>query len=186
MSTQIALGSLHQFLDKATYKTDGDSYEKKFGDLLSAQFPNCERYWKLFVVPLTKRMIGYPTTLDKNIRLREEMSPNLEDIANTHYSMFLNLIYAHIHLQFPILSSLEDFYVHLASAYDLVDTFLEKNYFLLLKCRGGETELLQSLACDKFLQMAADWYDKNYSTVYNLYLSKGKFAQMKLPHAPYL
>ena len=43
MSTQIALDTLHQFLDKASYKTDGDDYEQRFGDLLSAQFPNCER-----------------------------------------------------------------------------------------------------------------------------------------------
>jgi hypothetical protein len=178
---QIALDTLHQFLDKASYKTDGDSYEQQFGDLLSAQFPNCERYWKLFAIPLTKRMTGYPTALVKNIRFREEMSPDLEDIVTTHYSMFLNLIYAHIHLQLPTLSSLEDFYVHLASAYDLVDTFLEKNYSLLLKCRGDKTELLQTLARDNFLQMAAKWYDENYSTVHNYYLSKGKFAQMKLP-----
>jgi hypothetical protein len=181
MSSQTALDALHQFLDKASYKTDGDSYEQQLGGLLSDRFQNCERYWKFFVVPLTERMTGYPTSIVKNIRIRKGMNSELEDLAATHYSMFLNLIYAHIHLQLLTLSSLEDFYIHLASACDLVDTFLEKNYFLLLKCRGGTTRMLQTLARDEFLQMAAKWYDENYLTVYNQYLSKGKFAPLKLP-----
>ena len=183
---QITLDTLRRFLDKASFKMDGDSYEQQFADLLSGRFPNCERFWKFFVVPSTERMAGYPTSLLKNVRFRQGMNADLEDIATTHYSMFLNLVYAHVHLQGPILSSLEDFYVHLASTCDLVDTFLEKSYLLLLTCRGGQTKILQTLARDEFLQMAGEWYDEKYSNVYNHYLSKGKFAQMKLPSREHL
>jgi hypothetical protein len=180
-SMQVTLDTLRQLLNTASYKANGDPYEQQFGDLLLGHFPNCERFWKMFVIPLTERMAGYPIALLNNIRFRQGMNADLEDIAAIHYSMFLNLVYAHVHLQSPILSSLEDFYVHLASACDLVDTFLEKSYILLLKCRGGQTKILQALTRDEFLCMAGEWYDEKYRTVYDYYLSRGKFAQMKLP-----
>lgn len=178
---QVNLATLRQLLDTASYKVNGDLYERQHGDLLLEQFPNCERFWKLFVIPLTKRIESYPAPIANTIQFRQGMDVELEEIAATHYSMFLHLIFAHHHLQSPILSSLGDFYVHLASACDLVDTFLEKSYMLLLACRGGQSKVLQALTRDEFLQMAGEWYDEKYQTVYNHYLSKGKFAQMKLP-----
>ncbi|MCJ7695746.1 MAG: hypothetical protein MUO40_10005, partial [Anaerolineaceae bacterium] len=178
----IDIYKLNQLLDKASYKTDGDNYERNHGIFLSENFPNCERFWKFFVIPLTKRIAGYPTNLLKNIRLREAMDPDLEDISITHYSIFLHLIYAHNHTELPIDSSIEEFYIHLASVYDLTDTFLEKIYFLLLKCRGGKSKLFNFLSRDDFIGMASNWYEENYSTVYNHYLSKGKYASMKLPN----
>jgi hypothetical protein len=183
---QITLNTLRRFLDSGSFQTNGDNYEREFGRLLAGQFPNCERFWKFFVVPLTERMRGYPVALFKNIGYRQGMNHDLEDIAATHYSMFMHLVYAHINLQQPTLSALEDFYVHLASACDLVETFLEKSYLLLLQCRGEQSQLLQRLTRDEFLQLAAKWYDENYLTVYGHYLSKGKFRSMPLPSRPLL
>lgn len=178
---QVNLNALRQLLEDASYKANGDGHEQPFGELLSRQFPNCERFWKLFVIPLTQRIAGYPSTLLNKIEFRHEMSADLEDFANTNYSLFLNLVYAHLHLSHPMLSSLEDFYVHLAAACDLVDTFLERSYILLLKCRGDQSKILTGLGREEFLHLAGEWYDESYETTYDHHLSKGKFAQMKLP-----
>ncbi len=172
---------LYQFLNKASFTINGDSYERNFGNLLSESFPSCEIYWKNFIVPLTNRLLGYPKVFEKDIHFRKNIDPNLEDISLIHYSIFFNLIYAYCHLANPILSSLEDFYVHLSCVYDLVDTFLEKNYMLILNCRGEKSELLQPLSKDAFLEMSAKWYDNQYAKVYENYLSRGKFMSMKLP-----
>jgi hypothetical protein len=172
---------MNENLNTGSFMLNGDSYEKIFGNLLSDSFPNCEKYWKVFIVPLTNRFLGYPKALEEDIHFRKNIDPNLEDISLIHYSIFFNLVYAHYHLSNPILSSLENFYVHLSSVYDLVDAFLEKNYVLILNCRGEKSELLQTLSKDDFLEMATKWYDDQYAKVYENYLSRGKFMSMKLP-----
>ncbi|MCD4677741.1 MAG: hypothetical protein K8S18_17350 [Desulfobacula sp.] len=132
-------------------------------------------------MPLTDRISGYPNVLTNQIRPRQGVDPELENIANTHYTTFLNLIYAHIHLRTDMLSSLENFYAHLGSACDLVETFLERCFFLLIKCRGDKCEILQQLTREDFLQLAGEWYDKNYLTLYEYYLSKGKALPIRIP-----
>lgn len=172
---------LDNLLRQASFQFNGDSYEQRFGHFVVPRFPNCELFWKLFVVPLTERIAGYPNALTTNIRPRQGVEAELENIANTNYTAFLNLVYAHIHLQTDMLSSLENFYAHLGSACDLVDTFLERWFFLLMKCRGDESEILQQLTREDFLELAGNWYDKNYLTLYEYYLSKGKARPISIP-----
>lgn len=172
---------LDNLLHQASFRLNGDSYEQEFGHVVIDRFPNSERFWQLFVVPLTRRIEGYPHTLSANIRPREGVSPELEDIANTNYTTFLNLVYAHLHMQADMLSSLEDFYVHLGSTCDLAETFLEKWFFLLLKCRGDISEVLQKLTRENFLNLAGNWYDKYYPTLYEYYLSKGRALPIRIP-----
>jgi hypothetical protein len=121
----------------------GDENERKYGILLSENFANCERFWKLFVVPLTNRIQGPPVDIDDFIRFKPWTDPSLENIAIAHYSIFMNLVYAHLHLPHPMPSSIENFYVHLASTCDLVESFLTKSYLVLLDCRNRKTEILQ-------------------------------------------
>lgn len=172
---------LDNLLRQASFQFNGDSYEKNFGGLVVQRFPNCELFWKLFVVPLTERISDYPNALTDQIRPRQGVDPQLEDIANTNYTTFLNLVYAHIHLQTDMLSSLEDFYAHLGSTCDLVETFLERWFFLLIKCRGEKCKTLQQLSRDDFIQMAGEWYDNAYLNLYEHYLSKGKSIPINIP-----
>jgi len=102
-------------------------------------------------------------------------------ICSLQYSMLMNLIYAYDHLQNFRLSSFENFYSHLASACDLAEDFCWKSYLLILESRGKESEILQSLKKEDFLKLASDWYDKNYSKVYQNYLTKGKSPPIRLP-----
>jgi len=171
---------LQNFLSKMSYAGHGDTYEREYGHYLSDNFPNCEEFWKFFVVPITKRMDGFPDKLFKSIDLRKSISPEIEDIANVHYSMFLNLVFAHVHLETKMLSSLENIYVHLGSACDLAESVIEKWYLLLLQCRSKQSKILQGLSKDEFLCKAEDWYQENYSKVYQHYISKGKFYPIRV------
>lgn len=178
---QVDSEAYRKFLNGISWQSNGDGYEKDYGHYISKKFPNCERFWQQFVVPLTERMSGYPKGSISNIRFRQDIGPMLEDIAMIHYSGFLNLVYAHNHLENWMLSSLENIYTHLGSVCDLAETFLEKVYLLLLTCRGEQSHILQHLSRDEFLQMASDWYDEGYSTLYEHYLSKGKSPPLRLP-----
>ena len=172
---------LLKLLDKASFASSGDGYEQQFGSLVTESFSNSERFWRLFVVPLTQRMEGYPDRLIGEVKFRPSVSPELEDIAAMHYSAFRTLIDAHVHLQVTGFSWVADFYVHLGSACDLVEMVLERWYLLLLKCRGEQTEVLQQLSRWRFLRMAWQWYDERYPALYEYYLSKGKSPPLRLP-----
>ncbi|MFH1636487.1 MAG: hypothetical protein ABIG63_21100 [Chloroflexota bacterium] len=171
---------LQNFLSKISYARHGDTYEQKYGHYLSNNFPNCEEFWKLFVVPITKRLDSFPDKPLKSIDLRKSISSEIEDIANAHYSMFLNLIFAHVHLETKMLSSLENIYVHLGSVCDLAESVLEKWYLLFLQCRCEQSKVLQGLGKDEFLCKAENWYQENYSKVYQYYLSKGNFYPIRV------
>jgi hypothetical protein len=178
---KVAQNIIDNLLRQASFRLNGDFHEQRYGNLVVTNFPNCELFWKLFVIPLTERISNYPNALTNEIRPRERVHPQLEDIANTNYTIFLNLVYAHIHLEADLLSSLEDFYAHLGSACDLVEIFLERWFFLLVKCRGDQCETLQKLLRDDFLQIAGEWYDNNYLTLYEHYLSKGRPLPIGIP-----
>ncbi len=110
--------TFHKYLAQVSFKYNGDGYEQKLGHFTTKDFPNCQKYWQLFVVPITKRIESYPNALSRDIRFRNVIDTQLQDVSSVHYSAFLNLIYAHVHLEVKMLSSLEDFYVHLGSACD--------------------------------------------------------------------
>ena len=171
---------LSRFLEQASFQSSGDMYEQNYGHYLSERFPNCQRFWRVFIVPLTRRMDGYPNEFTSNIKFRQSIAPKLEDIASAHYSMFVNLIYAHQHLEIQMVSSVGDTYVHLASACDLAESVLEEWYLLLLMCRGGKSHLLQELSRDECLEIAGEWYDGNYQHFREYYLSRGKSPPIRL------
>lgn len=178
---KVTRQNLDDLLQKSSFQLDGDSYEQSYGHLVVQRFPNCELFWKLFVVPLTERISDYPNALTRNIRPRNGVDQRLEDLANTNYTTFLNLVYAHIHLQNDTISSLENFYTHLGSTCDLVETFLERFFFILMECRGDKCEILQEMKRDDFIQLTGEWYDSNYSNLYEHYFSKGKSIPINIP-----
>lgn len=181
MRYKIALGKIENIISKTHFANDGDSYERLYWTFFKERFPNCETFWRYFVVLFTKRIEIEIKDTNERIRPREGISEDIKDMASFHYSMFLNLIYSYDHLQNFRLSSFEDFYTHLGSACDLAEEFLLKVYLLILECRDQESKILQELEKEDFLKIAGGWYDDNYSKVYENYLKKGKPAPIKLP-----
>lgn len=163
--------------------SDGDSEEKRYWHYLNEDFPNYEKFWQRFVVPLTKR-IELPKTNPERIRIREEISEELEDINMAHYSVFINIIQAHKRLETQDYSNFEDFYVHLGSICDLSEDFLLKMYLLTNKCKNKQSKIMQQLSNEEFLSLAKNYYKNNYMKVYEYYQKKGRMPIIKIPDIP--
>lgn len=176
---KIQKDQLLEIVTKATYQNDGDSYEKEYWQYIISTFINSQTFWQYFVVPTTKRLDTDPK--QRFIHPRDNISQDIRDIASIHYSLFLNLIYAHDHYQNFRLSSFEDFYVHLGSACDLAEDFLLKIYLLIQECTGKESDVLQAMSKQEFIDLASNWYEKNYSKVYENYIKKGKSLPIHIP-----
>lgn len=170
----IQIGQFLSLLDGATFADNGDGYEQRYGDKVIRTFPNSERFWKYFVIPFTTRIAGYPKSLAASFNIREGISSDLENIGNAHYSMFLNLVFANVHLELKMISSMENIYTHLASACDLAEKTIARFYLLLLKCRGEQPELLHNLGRDEFLELAGKIYDEKYAMWQKIYFEEGK------------
>ena len=181
MGYKIALNTLEDIISKTYFLNDGDPFERTYWTFFKERFPNCETFWRYFVVPITKRIEIESKDPNERIRPREGVAEDVRDIASFHYSMFLSLIYSYDHLQNFRLSSFEDFYTHLGSACDLAEDFLLRTYLLILECKSEKSKILQELEKNDFLKLAENWYDRNYSKVYEDYLKKGKPAPIKLP-----
>lgn len=182
MVYKITLDKIEEIISKTIFANEGDKYERIYWIFFKKRFPNCETFWRYFVVPLTKRIELETKDPSERIRPREGISEDVKDIASFHYSMFLNLIYSYDHLLNFRLSSFEDFYIHLVSACDLAEEFLLKTYLLILECTDQKSEILQELKKEDFLKLAEKWYDENYSKVYENYLKKGKVKPIRLPN----
>jgi hypothetical protein len=168
------------YLQHVSYKEHGDSYEQEYGHFLTDHFPNCERFWRIFVIPFTERINGYPTSIAPGLSVRARIAPQIEEIASAHYSMFLNIVFAHLHLENKTQSSFEDIYTHLGSVCDLAEIVIEKWHFLYLALQGKETIVFQGLSRDKFLEKAGKLYDDKYHDWYQYYLKKGKSPPINL------
>ncbi len=179
--------TLRAFLGHASFIQHGDfPYEKGFGHFVSERFPNCEEFWRLFIVPLTERMKGYPTSISQENGyqcFRDSTHRELQQIAALHYSVFRHLLTAHLHFEkrAQSLSWLEDAYIHLRSACDLAEEFLDRLYFLLTTCRGERHSVAKKLDKHEFLAWAETMYDQEHDTWYEEYLWKGRAATLYIP-----
>src|SRR5689334_19136474 len=99
MKIQTDAITFREYLNRMSFQANGDLYEQRYGHFLSEHFPNCERFWRIFIAPLTQRMNGYPNNVTGGIGFRSPISTELEDICIAHYSLFINLAYAHLHLE---------------------------------------------------------------------------------------
>jgi hypothetical protein len=171
-----------EFIDEISFGNYGDEREIEHGYKISKNFPNCEKFWRTFVAPMTQRIyvkIGKSTS--EPIRRRKEVSDDLYEIAVFHYTVFTKLIFAHGHLEDFRPSSFEEFYMHLVSCCDVAEDFLLKTYILQNECYERKSNAFQELGKAEFLKMAEVWYDKHYHVIFEHYLSKGKFKYMSLP-----
>lgn len=177
---KINPNKLPDYLQRISYKEHGDYFEREYGHFLSNCFPNCEQFWKVFVVPFTERMNEHPNSVAQRLNTRTGIDPKIEDLAGTNYSMFLSLVFAHFHLENKTPSSIEDIYTHLGSACDLAEMVIEKWHFLYSNIQGKEIKVLQGLSRDEFLEKAGKLYDEKYHDWYQHYLQKGKSPPINL------
>jgi hypothetical protein len=152
----VTLGSTIEAIKKTYYANDGDYYEKSYWPLLKDRFPNCEDYWRHFVVPITRRMEANVTDQRQRTLPREHVSEDILDLASFHYSMFMHLVCGYDHVMSPRLSSFEDFYTHLAAACDLAEDFLLGAYLLAIECTGGRAGVPQLAKREDSQKLAED------------------------------
>jgi hypothetical protein len=181
MPYRINIERLKAIVSETTLNDDGDTYERAQWGLLEARFPNFEAYWKHFVVPFTKRIQEGIEDENERIKHRVGVDEEIKALGITHYSVFLNLTYAHDHLDNFRHSSFEDFYGHLVTACDLAEEFLTNVYLLTLECRGEQCEVLQKLSREEFLALAGTFYDQRYATLYEHYKRRGRLPLIEVP-----
>lgn len=178
METNVSISKVKKIISKTFFCNDGDQFEQEWWPFFNERFPNCENFWRQFIVPSTNRIVQDSTD---RISARNNVSDDIISISLFHYSMFMNLVYAYNHLLNFTLSSFNNFYTHLSSACDLAEEFLLKSYLLIIECQNQQSNILQKLNKKDFLSLCDKWYDNNYPKVYEHYLQKGKFSPIKIP-----
>jgi hypothetical protein len=180
LACKIEEKKINDIVSKTFFSNDGDINERVFWPFLNETFPNCEMFWSRFVVPLTKRIQSEIQDPNERIRKRDGVSIDIERMTLLHYSMFLNLVYAHNHLRDFRLSSFEDFYIHLASACDLTEDFLLKVYSLILECSGSKSVILEEINKKEFLELVEKWYEDSYLKDHRKFVEKAKSIEIVL------
>lgn len=178
---KVPYDDLKKLIEASSYGLSGDASERQHGYILADCFPNSEKFWKHFIVPFTNRINLGNIDPSQIIHVREGTSKDLHDIGSFHYSIFYNLLLAHLALTTKHSSYFESFYTHLGSICDSVEEFLIKVYFIIQECEKTKSEVLEKLSKESFLQLAGEWYDENYNKVYEYYLSVGKPPPIRLP-----
>lgn len=180
MTLTITSDKLIEKVKSFSFKNDGDFNEREYGSIIVDIFKNNELFWQYFVTPMTNRVDDNVVLQIDKTDPRKGIDNSIKDFVAIHYSAYLNLTYAADCLKFNRQSAFENFYTNLGSVCDLTEEFLTQVYFLKLECSGAKSETLQYLSKRKFLDIAADWYEKYYPSTYTHYLNKGKHAPVKL------
>jgi hypothetical protein len=180
MTHEVSLSTLRKTIRLARFASVGDDTERTHWPLFKERFPNCEVFWQVFVVPTSKRLELKPGEPGFQNR-RDGISEDFWTIGLRHYSLFLQFIYAWWHLRLTAPSSFADFYSHLGTACDLAEDILLSSYLMILDFKGMRSPILQGLSRQEFLKLAGDYYDKQYSKMYDNYHSKGRNAPLHFP-----
>ncbi len=104
-------------------KEHGDAAEKKGCLVIQKDFPNYERFWAKFIIPMSRRPI--------DVQFRRNIDFDLQRVAMSHYTIFRNLlfvnevIYSHrtmgMVLPFTFNERIDNVYIYLASIVDMVE-----------------------------------------------------------------
>lgn len=182
MITYISADELVKELSKISLSNHGTLLEKEYVDFLTKRFPNYEIYWRYFVVPATTVIENVDS--GGALRTRQCVSDQVTDICSLHNSVFLNLLYSHLHLmEYNAPSSFEDFYMHLVAASDVAEAFLFRIYILIMTSIGDENQdFLKRMNLDHFLKQAEKWFKKKYTKSFNIFTNTGHFRFMNPPH----
>lgn len=79
-------------LDKFNLDDHGDRHERERWRLIRGRFDNYEIFWRLYVVPVTNRVLNPPVDGDRSwIRIRRDIPPEWQKLALCHYSVCFRL-----------------------------------------------------------------------------------------------
>jgi hypothetical protein len=79
-------------LDQFNLDDHGDRHERERWRLVRDRFGNYEIFWRLYVVPLTNRVLGPAAAGDRSwIRVRRDIPLEWQKLALCHYSVFYRL-----------------------------------------------------------------------------------------------
>jgi hypothetical protein len=79
-------------LDKFNLDDHGDRHEHEGWRLVRDQFHNYEVFWRLYVVPLTNRVLGPAAGPDRSwVRVRRDIPSEWQRLALCHYFVFYRL-----------------------------------------------------------------------------------------------
>jgi hypothetical protein len=98
-----------------TLRDRGDDVERESWDDLQLTFPNYERFWQQYIVPLSLRPDG--------INWKPRIHPLQKKLCLTHYSVFYHLARAHQLMRVTPPEFFEGVFAYLASAIENVRSF---------------------------------------------------------------
>ena len=178
MIKTITKKKLIEITNIVSFENNGDSNEQKYSEIINNNFNNCEKFWKKIIVPQTNRI---ENSQERNISKRKNISEDLKKVADIHYSIFNHFIFAHNHYAKIIISSFEDFYYHIGTICDLAESLMLHCFFIISDCKNIKIKKIEELSKDDFLNLAGEWYEKNYLKLYDNYFRKGKSIPLNLP-----
>ena len=164
---------LQERIDKITWQNSGDGFERRFYSITQTKFPLLERYWQLFVVPSTNRILSN----GKEIRQPNAISERIATIGNHNYVIFQHIIKCSFLIESNDYFAVDDFYTHLVGVYDNFEQLIEKLNFLLLDYQKGvEPNFLKKLTKKDFLDIFDNFYEIQYQKLFDDYKTKNRFS----------
>lgn len=128
-------------LEKFNLDDHGDRHEHERWPVIRDRFGNYEIFRRLYVVPLTKRVLGSTAVEDRAwIRVRREIPPQWQKLAVCHYSVFYRLSRA-VELRLEQARSAPDMPTHPEEVVSMLQTCCEnvKDFYDAVRDIGGGT-----------------------------------------------
>lgn len=127
--------------DKFNLDDHGDRHEHERWPLIRDRFGNYEVFWRLYVVPLTQRVVAPAVVGDRSwIRVRRDPPSEWQKLAVCHYSVFYRLSRA-VELRLEQAKTAPDKPTHPEEVVSLLQTCCEnvKDFYDAVRDIGGDT-----------------------------------------------
>ncbi len=128
-------------LEQFNLKDHGDRHEKQRWRLIRDLFGNYEVFWRLYVVPLTNRVLGPAAVGDQSwIRVRRDIPSEWQTLALCHYSVFYRLSRA-VELRLEQANTARGAPTHPEDVISLLQTCCEnvEDFYDAVRKIGGDT-----------------------------------------------
>ncbi|MBL7824486.1 MAG: hypothetical protein JNK69_13845 [Saprospiraceae bacterium] len=177
MTLQINKLDLEYKTSSFSFEINGDRNEIKYFQYSKEKFSNSEFFWKRFITPLTDRFPDY-----SGIDIRNNVDPRVKHLVSIHYSIFINLAYAHLCLDVKGRqdSYFENFYTHLCSVCDLTEEFLFQIYTIIYEIENNQAYQLKKMTLIDYIKYCIKIYRNDYNKLYNIHLQNGKNQRVKI------
>jgi hypothetical protein len=140
-------------LDKFNLDDHGDRHEHERWPLIRDRFGNYEVFWRLYVVPLTNRVLGPAPEGERSwVRVRRDIPSEWQKLAVCHYSVFYRLSRA-VELRLEQAQSTPETPTHPEEVISVLQTCCEnvKDFFDAVRdISGGTVQYLPRRLPDDF------------------------------------